>query len=666
MLVTAPLASSIIVAALGALILWSNPSRRVSWAVSFCSLQISAWLGCLHLATAANPGEGLFWVRWACALGGLIPLSFWWVKEAIIEATDRWNTRQRIWIGLGWLVVSSFLVLIPFTDYFVPSHSTPDKRIFGVGYYAYMWTLLGLYTFMFVEAFRNGRKLVGVHRLELQIWLGGGCAMVSSVIVTMALNALTHNRTFIQIQPVLVLVFYGGVAFAITARRIFDARQILIVVAEKTLLVVVISALAYFVDVVLSAFLPAPLDFVVTTAIALWFVAIFGEWLDRIFRFYPQATDARQAAFSAARRGSSVQELREAFAGVVKGWGQSEHALLLHGSKEFLQGNGIELAGDSGLVATFRKLEWVTPERLARERPTPELREIARFLRERHLGVVVVAEGPTQNVLVGAGVPASRRPFTYPQVTQLAELAAIFGSALERAVFAAKAQHAEQLATVGLLGASLAHEIRNPLVSIKTFVQLLPNHYQDQAFRDKFFKLIGDEVTRIDRLTEQLLDLASPRVYTASAVEIHPVVRAGFDLVASKAAGKNIELRQELLAKPDAAWTDPAAVKQVLLNLCFNAIQAVEMQVGERWVLVATRNTPEGVEMAVSDSGPGIATEIRPRLFQPFQSTKSSGFGLGLAICKDILGNLNATITVDAPAPGCGATFRVVFPCQPS
>jgi signal transduction histidine kinase len=294
------------------------------------------------------------------------------------------------------------------------------------------------------------------------------------------------------------------------------------------------------------------------------------------------------------------------------------------------------------------------------------LREIARFLRERHLGVVVVAEGPTQNVLVGAGVPASRRPFTYPQVTQLAELAAIFGSALERAVFAAKAQHAEQLATVGLLGASLAHEIRNPLVSIKTFVQLLPNHYQDQAFRDKFFKLIGDEVTRIDRLTEQLLDLASPRVYTASAVEIHPVVRAGFDLVASKAAGKNIELRQELLAKPDAAWTDPAAVKQVLLNLCFNAIQAVEMQVGERWVLVATRNTPEGVEMAVSDSGPGIATEIRPRLFQPFQSTKSSGFGLGLAICKDILGNLNATITVDAPAPGCGATFRVVFPCQPS
>jgi signal transduction histidine kinase len=70
--------------------------------------------------------------------------------------------------------------------------------------------------------------------------------------------------------------------------------------------------------------------------------------------------------------------------------------------------------------------------------------------------------------------------------------------------------------------------------------------------------------------------------------------------------------------------------------------------------------------MAVADSGPGIAPEIRPKLFQPFQTTKSTGFGLGLAICSDILANLHATISVDPPTPGRGATFRVIFPCQPS
>jgi signal transduction histidine kinase len=162
-----------------------------------------------------------------------------------------------------------------------------------------------------------------------------------------------------------------------------------------------------------------------------------------------------------------------------------------------------------------------------------------------------------------------------------------------------------------------------------------------------------------------LLDLASPRAYTAEMIALHPVLRTSLDLVAAKATDKHIEFQTDFRASPDTAWSDGSAAKQVLLNLCFNAIQSLEAREGERWVRIATRNTPGGIEMAVSDSGPGIAEEIRPRLFQPFQSTKSTGFGLGLAICSDILANLDATITVDPTVPGRGATFRVIFPCQP-
>ena len=239
-------------------------------------------------------------------------------------------------------------------------------------------------------------------------------------------------------------------------------------------------------------------------------------------------------------------------------------------------------------------------------------------------------------------------------------------NALERAHFSIKVQHAEQLATVGLLGASLAHEIRNPLVSIKTFVQLLPTHHHDPKFRDKFFRLILDEVGRIDQLTEQLLDLASPRTYSAELIELHPLLRSSMDLVAAKASHKNVQFLTKFDASPDVAYTDASAAKQVMLNLCFNAIQAVEAHnPEEKWVQISTRNTPVGIEMVVADSGPGISDEIRPRLFQPFQTTKSTGFGLGLAICSDILENLNAGITVDPAEPGRGATFRVIFPCQP-
>jgi C4-dicarboxylate-specific signal transduction histidine kinase len=118
-------------------------------------------------------------------------------------------------------------------------------------------------------------------------------------------------------------------------------------------------------------------------------------------------------------------------------------------------------------------------------------------------------------------------------------------------------------------------------------------------------------------------------------------------------------------ADPDTVFTDAAAAKQVLLNLCFNAVQAVEAKGGpERWVRLGTRRVGDAVELTVSDSGPGIAPEMRRRLFQPFQTTKSRGFGLGLAICRDILANVRASIAVDPAAPGQGATFRVTFPCR--
>jgi C4-dicarboxylate-specific signal transduction histidine kinase len=136
-------------------------------------------------------------------------------------------------------------------------------------------------------------------------------------------------------------------------------------------------------------------------------------------------------------------------------------------------------------------------------------------------------------------------------------------------------------------------------------------------------------------------------------------------LVTTKADHRQIRILTEFEAAPDVALTDAAATKQVLLNLCFNAIHAVENRDGDKWIKVTTCNVSDGIEFAVSDNGPGIAPEILPRLFEPFQSTKSTGFGLGLAICTDILSGLRATIAADPPSPGRGATFRVRFPCPP-
>lgn len=337
---------------------------------------------------------------------------------------------------------------------------------------------------------------------------------------------------------------------------------------------------------------------------------------------------------------------------------------IIHFPNESLPDNlGVARVDELG-VRRLLLLNWTTPERLERERTSEERASIAEVLQQNKWGVFVCARGEYFTVCVALGVGPSRRPYTYPQVVELLELAAIMESALERAHFAAKVQRTEQLATEGLVGASLAHEIRNPLVSIKTFVQLLPTHYADPAFREKFFRLIGDEVARIDELTQQLLDLAAPRNYQAEPVGLHGVLRPALELVEARASERGVKVEVVFSADPDVVVTDAAAAKQVLLNLCFNAIQAVEAKDGlEKWVRLTTRRVTDGVELAVADSGPGIAPEMQRRLFQPFQTTKSRGFGLGLAICRDILANVRATIAVDPALPGQGATFRVTFPC---
>ena len=560
--------------------------------------------------------------------------------------------------------MSAFLLFIPFTDSFIPSYSTGEHRLHGWGYYTYVAISIAAYGYLFRDAFRSIKRLAGVRRLEIQVWLVGGCIIACTVLVLMGLTDITRDPIYIRLQPWIVILFYAGTAFAITTHRILDARQILLFGTQKLILVVSVAATAFLLDYVLRTILPEPFGFLATTALALWLAVALNSWLDRLFHFYPEATTARQAAFAAAQRETHADKLTQSFREVLKGWGHSEGAMILSGGKGNLTGDGVTVPDDGPVFATMRQLRWVTPERLARERPTPGREAVLKFIDEHGLGVFVIVEGPSLTALIGVGVAASRRPFTYPQVTQLQELASIIENAIERSHFSVKAQRAEQLATVGLLGASLAHEIRNPLVSIKAFVQLLPQHYHDPVFREKFFHLIGDEVMRIDRLTEQLLDLASPRVYSAQTVDLNAVLNSTLELVAAKATDKHIQFLTDFRADPSLIYTDASAAKQVILNLCFNAIQALEARPGDRWVKISTHNLMDRIEVVVADSGPGIAPEIRPRLFQPFQSTKSSGFGLGLAICSDILAGLDATISVDPSEPGRGATFRIVFPCQ--
>jgi len=647
----------------GAVVLWSNPVRPINRAFCALSFHVALWMLCMRESFFSST-EGLKWLRITSAVGAFLPLNFWFLQDVVVLGWGNWVARLRRAVIL--IVVSLMLATLCFTDFFIPPTSTSDNLEYGLGYFLFLVGALTAQVTLMLFTRRRMKIQEGVRRVELQILLLGGTAVGVSIVAALVLAALLRNRLPVHLVPILIFLYYLGTAWAMTTTRVFDARHILLFGLQRTLLVVTTTVLFVFVNSIFELILPSLVSVTIAIATCLWSVTELNSALQSALHLNARgAHNARAAAYEVARRETRLERLVDGFSAILKGWAKSDVAVILFGGQGSTRRDAkIEVSPDSTAMRTLRELKWATPERFARERSTPERDELLKFMKDHSLGAMVSSGASSLSVAIGVGLRASRRPFTYPEITQLAELASIIENALARSHLSVKAQHAEQLATVGVLGASLAHEIRNPLVSIKTFVQLLPHHYQDQAFRDKFFRLIGDEVGRIDRLTEQLLDLAAPRAFNPSEIALHPVLQASLELVEAKASEKDVELIPAFEANPDTAYADPNAAKQVLLNLCFNAIQAIENRPGPRWVKISTRRISSGLELAVTDNGPGIPEDVRPRLFQPFQTTKSTGFGLGLAICSDIVAGLGGTISADPAMPGAGATFRVLFPCQ--
>lgn len=222
----------------------------------------------------------------------------------------------------------------------------------------------------------------------------------------------------------------------------------------------------------------------------------------------------------------------------------------------------------------------------------------------------------------------------------------------------------DRLANVGTLSASMAHEIKNALVAVKTFVDLLLEKNQDAELADTVVR----EMKRIDVLVSQMLRVANPGRPTVSPVQLHKVFEYSLRLVQHQIAEKLISLRRSFAASPDIVNGDMHQLEQAFMNLLLNALEAMGPN-GE--LTVATENLPSNgsqpsrLRVTVRDTGIGIPVENMGRLFEPFFTTKKNGTGLGLAITRRIVHEHHGDITVESEL-GKGTAFHVTLPLSGS
>ena len=230
----------------------------------------------------------------------------------------------------------------------------------------------------------------------------------------------------------------------------------------------------------------------------------------------------------------------------------------------------------------------------------------------------------------------------------------------------------DRLRSLETIAGGFAHEIRNPMTSIKTFIQLAPERKDDPEFISEFSKVVNDDVDRIERLIQEILDYARYMEPKLTEEDLNEIVSSCLYFVAVKADSLAITLEKDLASDLPRTMLDRQQIKQVLLNLLLNAMDATPETGGRLTVRTHRLLKPSGdewVQIEVADTGSGISEANLEHIFDPFYTTKHDsgeheGTGLGLTIVHQIVQEHRGSIHVESVV-GSGTTFFVNLPVSP-
>jgi signal transduction histidine kinase len=226
------------------------------------------------------------------------------------------------------------------------------------------------------------------------------------------------------------------------------------------------------------------------------------------------------------------------------------------------------------------------------------------------------------------------------------------------------ALRAEQLAWAGQMAAGVAHEVRNPLMAIKLIVQAAADPGRSHRFGPRDLAVLEEEIVRLEDITANFLDFARPPSPDKKPVALLPVVEQAVGRVRARAELQGVRISVDSPAGPVPVLADGNQIRQVVYNLLFNALEA---QPGGGWVRVTLTVDPRhaevgaGAALSVEDGGPGVPSELGDQIFDPFVSTKDTGMGLGLSICRRIV-EAHGWIVRVSNTPDGGAVFTVHIP----
>ena len=664
--------------ALAASVLLRTQRQRDRWLFGILATNTGLWYVSTFMLGVV--GRVPFWERFNLICGVLLPLS----AVRFFGVMVPWETGRTRFLRRASVVAAVVLLGAMLTPFY-------DHAVVVGGLLTYVTVFLSLALgYLYKLGFETESRVEGA-RLRY-IALVGGLGGLFTLIEYLPYVGLDIP----PVGTILILVFLYALSQSITHDRLIDLYELAGRLGVLTALAFVLAFILWlmrlvsgeqlFLHVVVSAFVVLILFDPVRTKVQ--------EWISQVF--FHERFELERTILALRRSVAHILEIDELGEVLVDGLDASprftQGALYLLGpdARVFILKNHfgpkpaerVEMAPARPLIdrlsrtgaAVLENAERELEERrlLGDDREAETAHDIAVTMRALQASVCLGLRGESGDLYGFLAVRDDRLrdAFSREEVQLLAGLANQVAVTVENSQLYQQMKEKDRLAALGEMAAGLAHEIRNPLGSIKASAQYLSETSEQPEGRGEFLDIIVDEVDRLNRVVSSFLDYARPPHTDPQPIYVNSAVQLTLQFLRPECDSAEVGLHVTMDPDLPKVRIDIEHLRQVLINLVQNAVQAMASG-GDIYVETRTQDrfrigggARRWVQISVRDTGPGIAPDLLANLFVPFVTTKQQGTGLGLSISQRIVSEAGGRIDVRS-RQGFGTTFVVLLPAEP-
>lgn len=686
---------TVIILAIGVIIYLKGAKKQTHIAFLYLCLSAALWTGCLFGTSNASSHLSVLWFsRFAYASGLLAPAALYYFVRIFPNKTSTWKTL--FYVNLpGWLI--SILSLTPLFVKDISINSWGVKIFPGSGYsllLAYFVIYLSLTIIEIARSFSSAR---GLERIQWLFIIFGLPVPIFHILLTnLVLPRIGFNGIY-KLGPWAAVEMTLVLGYASIHYRLFDTEE----VVKRTTAYLGISVLIASFYALLILFLQnifgtseGPLTFIsliITALIMTITIRPLQDQLEALTNtvFFQKQQDQYQVLEDITRKLGTVFKLEDML-------DLLDHPLIgrlnIRHAAVYLRINPEEngytcrrkygeppesLPAEAEAGNTL--LDYLQHTKLALE--TGEFKHRFSYL---YTGskILDAAKADIQNqldcifqaalvipILLGDlmlgfvvfGDKKSGKYYTQRELILLKALCWQMTATLENIRLHEQIKNSEKLTLMGTLSASFAHEIFNPLASIKSMVDLVPKYSADPSFMTRFIEIVPNEINRLIRISKDLLSFGKPGKPEFLPTPPEDIIEHSLTLLDGKLSENQITVTKTLVPLP-AVEADPRQLTQVLVNILVNAIQASPPG-GNIAIAARPADGSEEIRIEVTDQGAGIDSKALPNLFTPFYSTKIYGTGLGLYVGKYIIDEHHGNIRIDSENNR-GTTVTITLPVR--